>query len=151
MNFFCNTTGRLPVINQSLAVYEFTCPDCKLRGKNQDNVIWTTCWALWSDQNSIVKNHLDCAEVQYQLNIMSLRPALFSDDDIESGDNRNLRINLVINNTKIIEHYKNNILLFKEAMRINKIKPTPNTGLKASKELQLFYGASRHHVLISCN
>ena len=28
MNFFCNTTGRLPIINQSLAVYEFTCPDC---------------------------------------------------------------------------------------------------------------------------
>ena len=94
---------------------------CKLRGKNQDNVTWTTCWALWSDQNSIVKNHLDFVEVQYQLNIMSLRPALFSDDDIESGDNRNLCINLVINNTKIIEHYKNNILLFKEAMRINKV------------------------------
>ena len=28
MNFFCNTTGRLPIINQSLAVYEFMCPDC---------------------------------------------------------------------------------------------------------------------------
>ena len=61
----------------------------------------------WGDQNS-VKNHLDqCVEVQYLLNIASLCPALFSNDNnIGNAGNKNLRINLVIDNTDIIDHYK---------------------------------------------
>ena len=51
----------------------------------------------------------------------------------------NSHINLVIDNTNLINRHKSfNILLFKEAMKINERKPTLNTGLKASKELQLF-------------
>ena len=39
-------------------------------------------------------------------------------------------------NTQIIDHHKNwNVLLLKEAIKITAIKPTLNTGLKASKEL----------------
>ena len=88
-----------------------------------------------------MKNHFDqCVEVQYLLNITSSGPALFSNDsNIENAGNRNSRINLVIENTPIIDRYKNfNILLFKQALKINERKPTLNTGLKASKELQLF-------------
>ena len=87
-----------------------------------------------------MKNHLNkCVEVQYLLNITTLGPASFSDDNnIESTDNRNSCINLIINNTKMIKHYENfSILLFNEAIKINEIKPTLNTGLKASKKLQL--------------
>ena len=75
--------------------------------------------------------------MQYLLNITNLGPALFlNDNNIGEADNRNLRINLVIDNTNTIDHYKDfNILLFKEAMKINERKPTLNTGLKASKEL----------------
>ena len=64
---------------------------------------------------------------------------MFSNDSsVGNADNRNSHINLVINNTNIIHCYKNfNILLFKEALKINERKPTLNTGLKASKELQL--------------
>ena len=95
----------------------------------------------WSDQNSIMKNHLDqCVEVQYLLNITSLGQALFSDDsNVGSADNRNSRIDLIIDNINIIDSYKNfNIILFKEEMKTNERKPTLNTGLKASNELQLF-------------
>ena len=51
----------------------------------------------WSDQNSIVKNHLDqCVEVQYLFNIIDLGPALFSNDNnIGTADNKNSRINLI--------------------------------------------------------
>ena len=86
----------------------------------------------------MLKNHLDeCVEMQYLLNITSLGSLLFSNDDnIGATDNRNSRINLVINNTNITYRYKNfNIIFFKEAMKINEIKPI----LKASKEFQLFY------------
>ena len=65
---------------------------------------------------------------------------------------RNSRINLVIDNTKIIHRYENfNIILFKKTMKINKRKPTLNTGLKVSNELQFFKDVSKHHVLISCH
>ena len=54
-------------------------------------------------------------------------------------DLRSSRINLVQMKTRIIHRHKNwNVLLFKEAIKIKKIKPTLNTGLKASNELQLF-------------
>ena len=118
------TPIRTPIINQSFVVYEFTCLGC---GANY--------------QNSTVKNHLDhCVEGQYLLNTTGLGAALFSNDNnIGSADNRNSHINLVTDNTNIIDRYKNfNILLFKEALKINERKPTLNTGLKASKELQLF-------------
>ena len=81
-----------------------------------------------------------CIEVQYLLNIASLGPALFlNDSDIVNADNRNSRINLVIDNTIIIDRYKNvKILLFKEALKINERKPTLNKRLKSSNELQFF-------------
>ena len=88
-----------------------------------------------------MKDHHDqCLEVQYQLNNTSLGPALFSNDsNIGNADNRNSRMNLVIDNTIIMDRYKNfNILFFKEALKINERKPTLNKELKASKELQLF-------------
>ena len=63
----------------------------------------------WSDQNSIVKNHLDqCVKMHCLLNITTLRPALFSNDsNIGNADNRNLQINLVIDNTNTIDCDKN--------------------------------------------
>ena len=93
------------------------------------------------DQNSIMKNHLDqCVEVQYLHNISNLGPALSSNDNNnENADNRNSQINLVIDNTNIIGRYESlNILLLKEALKINERKPNLNIGLKASKELELF-------------
>ena len=54
-------------------------------------------------------------------NITSLGPVLFSNDNnIDNADNRNSRINSVIDNTTIFDRYRNfNILLFKEALEIN--------------------------------
>ena len=73
-------------------------------------------------------------------NITSLGPVLFSNDNnIDNADNRNSRINSVIDNTNVFDRYRNfNILLFKEALEINEWKPTLNTTLKESKELQFF-------------
>ena len=87
-----------------------------------------------------MKNNLDqCVKMHYLLNITSLGPALFSNDsNIGNGDNRNLHINLVIDNTNAIDRYKNiNICFLKEALKINERKPTLKTGLKTTKKLQL--------------
>ena len=87
-----------------------------------------------------MKNHFNqCAKVQYLLNITSLSLALFSNDNnIGNADDRKLRISLIIDNTNIIDCYKNfNIVLFKEALKINERNPTLNKSLKVSKELPL--------------
>ena len=143
MEFFCNTKDRTPIINHSFVAYEFPCIGCGASyvGKTERTLYERCVEHAWTDQNSIVKNNFEqCFEVQYLLNIISLGLALFSNDNnIGRADNRNSRINLVIDNTNIIDHHKNfNILLFKEAMKIHERKSTLNTGLKASKELQLF-------------
>ena len=78
--------------------------------------------------------------MQYLLNTTNLCAALFlNDNNNENADNRNSQINLVIDNTNIIGRYESlNILLLKEALKINERKPNLNIGLKASKELELF-------------
>ena len=129
MEFFCKTKDRTPFTNQSFVVYEFTCPSCgAYYVRKTERTLNERCVEHeWIDQNSIVKNHLDqCVGVQYLLNITSLGPALSSNDNnIGSADNRSSRINLFIDNTNMVDRYKNiNILLFKEEMKINERKPT---------------------------
>ena len=73
----------------------------------------------------------------------SLHSSLFtSSTPIQNSDKfdlRTTRINLVQDNTEITDRHKNwNILLFKEALKIKELNPILNSGLKASKELQLF-------------
>ena len=67
MEFFCNTNDRTPIINQSFVVYEFTCPGCRANyvGKTERTLYERCVEHAWSDQNNVVKNHLDqCVEVQ---------------------------------------------------------------------------------------
>ena len=127
IELFCNTEDRTPNINQSFVVYEFTCPGCSANyvGKTERTLHERCVEHARNDQNSILKNHLDqCVEMQYLLNITSLGPALFSSDsNIGNADNRNSCINFVIDNTNLIDCYKNfNILLFKEALKIKETK-----------------------------
>ena len=72
--------------------------------------------------------------------VWKLTPSLLTNNIIDNEfDLRSSHVNLVQMNTRIIDHHKNcNVLLFKEAIKIKETKPTLNTGLKASKELQLF-------------
>ena len=72
--------------------------------------------------------------------IGKLSSSLLTNNTIDDKfDLRLSRVNFVQMNTRIIDRHKNwNVLLFKEAIKIKEIKPTLNTGLKASKELQLF-------------
>ena len=72
--------------------------------------------------------------------IGKLTPLLLTNNTIDDEfDLRSSRVNLVQMNTRIFDLHENwNVLLFKEAIKIKEIKPTSNTGLKASKELQLF-------------
>ena len=71
--------------------------------------------------------------MQYLLNNTSfrLRPAFFSNGKtVGNTDDINPHIDLGNDNTNISDRYKNvNIVLFKEALKINERKPTLNTGI----------------------
>ena len=61
------------------------------------------------------------------------------DGDVTTPDHRDININIVKNNVRIIDSHSNWIvLLYKEAIKIKELKPLLNIGLKASKELNLF-------------
>ena len=138
----CTSSPALTVVlsYKFVTVYKFTCPDCGANyvGKTERTLYEGYVEHKWNDQNSIVKNHLhQCVELQYLLNITGLGPSLFLyDNNIVRADNRNSHVNLVIDNTNMIDHHKNfKILFFEGAIKINERKPTLNTGLKASKKL----------------
>ena len=143
IDFFCSTKDKTPTLNQSFVVYEFVCPGCSANyvGKTERTLFKRNVEHAWNDKDSVVNIHLnECNGVQHMFNIAKLTPSLFSDsvaDDVQ--DPRMSHINLVQINTRIIDRHKNwNILLFKEAIKVKEKKPILNTGLKTSKELQLF-------------
>ena len=62
-----------------------------------------------------------------------------SDVSISEKDKRDRNVNIVQSNTHIIDAHKNwKVLLIKEGLKIKELKPILNSGLKASKELELF-------------
>ena len=118
-------------------------PGCSANyfGKTERTLLERIVEHAWNGKDSAVNIHLnECNGVQHMFNITKLTPSLFSDSTVDDvQDLRTSRTNLVQMNTRIIDCHKNwNILLFKEAIKINEKKPILNTGLKASKELQLF-------------
>ena len=105
---------------------------------------WSTKHA-WTDNISAVYKHLDdCIGVQHLFDNASLHSSLFTSlapiQNSDKFDLRTTRINLVQDDTEITDRHKNwNILLFKEALKIKELDPILNSGLKAFKELQLFW------------
>ena len=142
---FCNNKDKTSFLCQSNVVYKFVCPGCNSSyvGKTERTLSERTTEHVWSSNDSAIKFHLDsCDAFNDILCIHNMSPSLFSDtwfSDAGSDNHRALRIELVQNNTTIIDRHNNwNILLFKEALKIKELKPCLNSGLKASKELQLF-------------
>ena len=138
------------LLSINLVVYEFTCLGCganyleKPRECYMNNVLsihGVIRMVLWKSPQPVCWSAVPYMHfILPVLYITNLGPALFSgDNNIGIADHVNSRISLVIDNAKIINRYKNfSILLFKEEGKINEIKPTLNTALKASKKLQLF-------------
>ena len=86
-------------------------------------------------------NHLnECIVVQHMFEIDKLTPSRLTRNIVDNGfDLRPSRVNLVEMNTLIIDRHKIwSDLPLKKAINLKEIKPTLNTGLKASNGLQPF-------------
>ena len=133
-------------MSNSFVVYDFSCSGCGANyiGKTERTLYERAVEHAWTDNNSAVYKHLNgCKGVQHLFDIESLHLSLFtSSAPIQNSDKFDLRtapINLVQGNTEIIDRHRNwNILFFKESLKIKELNPVLNSGLKASKELQLF-------------
>ena len=133
----------MPTLNQSLVMYEFACPGCSANyvGKTERTLYERNVEHAWNDKDSVINIHLnECNGVQHMFNIAKLTPSLLSDSIVDDlHDPRTSHINLVQMNTRIIDRHKNwNIFFLKKQLKSKKKKTILNTGVKASKEFQLF-------------
>ena len=125
LNMFTNMKDKTPKENKSNVVYEFTCQKCSNSyiGKTERTLLERAKEHAYKDNDSAINKHLQ---------------SCYEPDDLTNKTNKEL-VDLVVNNTKVIDSARNwNLLLYKEALHIKRRKCVLNNGLKASKELQLF-------------
>ena len=136
INFFTNNKDKTPNAYKANVVYRFCCPGCSATyiGKTERN-LHERCEEHATKKDSAIYNHImACDDLLYLNRLMHLNI-----DDVSRKDKRSYFINLIENNTKIIDNANNwSILLSKEALYIKRQKPILNNGLKASRELFLF-------------
>ena len=95
----------------------------------------------WSSKESALRHHLDeCKHFHELFGILSLSNDLFNDDtNIIKPSLREFSIESVRKNVEIIDYDTNwNYLLYKEALHIERLNPSLNSGFKASRALNLF-------------
>ena len=87
--------------------------------------------------SAIGKHISDCGHAQYLASLEN-QFSLLNDIPLPSDNVPTPIENLVFNNFRILHYTSYNILAFLENLLIKYNHPQLNTGLKASKELQLF-------------
>ena len=142
LSYFVSNKDKLPPLSRSNVEYEVACPGC---GKTYIGMT-ERCLSIRLKQHatrlssSAVGEHFsECEHAQYLVSLQN-QFTLLNDLPLPSDNLSPIEI-LVLNNYKILHSTKStnyNILAFLKALLIKHNKPFLNTGLKASKELQLF-------------
>ena len=134
---FCSNKDKIDLLKKANVVYHFTCPGCskKYIGKTKRNLntrIEEHAKRKKKGEDSAIHSHLEsCSYFNEYLNLFKL---FYGDIDTFSHYK-----NTIINNISILDSERNWLkLLFLEAYYIKQLKPSLNTGIRASKELQLF-------------
>ena len=133
ISFFTNMKDKLNKISKSNVACQFSCPGCEssYTGKTERTLFERTKEQVTRVESEI-KGRLDnCLNVEHLVFISNLI--------LNVINKHNFRLNLVRQNTRIIDESNNwNVLLFTEAYHINEKCPILNNGVKASREMQLF-------------
>ena len=137
ISFFKNTKDKTPSLIKSSVVYKFTCPGCGCNyiGKTERTLSEKTEEHAYpnkkSNEQSAIYEHLStCPHYSHIVDLFSVNNHVVNCNKFD--------INQIRSNTIVFDKADNwNELLFKEALLIKSHKPLLNTGLKASKELQL--------------
>ena len=128
----------MPSLSQSSVVYKFTCAGCSCNytGKTERTLHERTVEHAYpnkkSNEQNAIYEHL--STYPHYRHIVDLFNVNNHDVNCNKFDINQIRSNMIV-----LDKADNwNELLFKEALLIKSHKPSLNTGLKASKELQLF-------------
>ena len=137
ISYLCNTKDRSPLLTSSNVVYEFKCPGCSSNyiGKC-DRTLFERSREHATVKGSAVYRHLiKCEGIHFLDSLLMIDVTEpLTDDEI-----RDKRINYVRNNIRVVDKSDNwSVLLFKEALSIKDSNPQMNSGLKASRDLNLF-------------
>ena len=138
MSFYTNTKDKTPLMSQSSLVYKFTCPGCSSSyvGKTDRTLFERTEEHAYpskkkNDQSAIFEHLSTCTHYDHIWDLFN--------SNINVVLRRKFDVNQIRDNTIVLDRCNNwNELLFKEALMIKRHCLTLNTGLRASKELQLF-------------
>ena len=123
ISYFLPKKDKVPDLQRSNLVYEFTCPGCNESyiGKTERNLNTRLKEHLGPAKSAISKHLTDCDNVNYLININNLYDNVFNSDS-HTGDNPHYSFtNIIQNNTRILHSLKfsnSNLLLFLEALHI---------------------------------
>ena len=134
ISMFCSNKDKIEKIKKANVVYLFTCPGCsqKYIGKTERNLITRLDEHARGHQDSAIHQHL--GSCSYYNEYVKLFGLFYDKIDLCLH-----RYNTIKNNITILDvesHWLK--LLFLEAYYIKHYNPELNTGVRASRELQLF-------------
>ena len=133
IQLFTKVKDKLKKLSKSNVVFQLSCPSCEQSyiGKTNQTLAYMKKENVTRAYSSITWNFDNCSNVKH----------LFSNNNFILNDvNTNeFRLNLVLQNTRMIDQSNNwNVLLFKEAYRINEKCPILDNGVKASRKIICF-------------
>ena len=137
VSYFCNTKDKTPLLCNSFVVYKFTCPGClsSYIGKTERTLKERTHEHACNENSAVYQHLLSCPNLIFINDLMQIDTSIKQ----TKSNLRDFFINTVQNNIKILDRSDNwSILLIKEALFIKDHNPSLNTGLKASRDLNLF-------------
>ena len=138
MSFYTNTKDKIPLLSQSSLVYKFTCAGCSSSYviKTERTLFERTEEHAYPSkkkkgQSAIFEHLSSCTHYNHIWDLFNL--------NISDMHRRKFVVNQIRDNTIVLDRCNNwKELLFKEELMIKRRCPNLNTGLIASKELQLF-------------
>ena len=137
ISYLCNTKDRSPLLTSSNVVYEFKCPGCASNyiGKCDRTLFERTREHATVKGSAVYRHLINCEGINFLDSLLMIDVTEpLADDEI-----RDKRINYVRNNIRVVDKSDNwSVLLFKEALAIKDNNPQMNSGLKASRDLNLF-------------
>ena len=125
-----------------------SCPGCQSSyiGKTDRTLLtWTREHAVTDKESAIYKHLRTCEHLAFIHNLLNLPDTLNNITAPTISSNKDYVINVLQNNTTVLDFEDNwNLLLYKEAFHTKRQSPSLNNGLKSSRELCLFSWVYRY-------
>ena len=122
--FYTNNKDKVPLLSKSHVVYKFSCPGCQSSyiGKTDRTLFTRTREHVVTDKESAIYKHLrPCEHLTFIHDLFNFPHTLNNTTTLTISDNNEYAINVVRNNTTVLDYVGNwNLLLYKETFHIKR-------------------------------